>query len=1162
MMTVGYMTMKKGDYHEEQIKYNMTSLLQQIKQEFPEDTEPDFDDPKYAHIVKDSPYAPKMHGRLARELGIEGKVLTLDLYRDISNGYCPARYLPEDSPFHKQVKDTPRGPMVVLNRNASPIDEMGTYRPEQAKKERAIGGEFVFSMGSNFSKTLVRLATEDPSVMKQFNEIANRVLEEKIMPIILQNALVRTGKDGVDLNQARAIMGISFMHIENRGSEENGIEPTIHFHYDIPNVAAGFDDKLTALYMGEIVANKDSITAELQAELKEELASKMGFVFKPVYLEEEKNDDFIPDDEKNITSYDLPDEWVPKNVQELYSMRSKEMREAQKSMAGYMAKEIARVSSRQDKSDLAPSEMLSKWKTEMDGLGWTTQSIREKLDFNQTQLGYSTRSDEALTRGFVRKFQNQNIQEHGSVEYADIEIDTKERDQKLTRAFLRKHKELHFSEDQFKAHMVKQLINDMDKDTAKREAARIFEEQCVHMIDKTKVDYYKDYLAERITDPHEYRQKQIRYAREMRFTTKEVLAQEQYMFDTAKARSGETQFSITEQKAAQKLLAFEDQMSRELKKPVKCSKGQRDSFMAIMTKPGATHFIMGDPGTGKSFVARAIKETYEQEGFKVLAVAPTNKAVNGLAKDARFKDGDFGSLAKILHSVDTGKIKLDAKSIIIGDEMGMACLDDYHRLMKHVNEAGAKIISIGDAKQIQSVAHGGTFRVMSENFVCEQLTEITRQNSLRHREMVQDFGYGRAGKGIRNLYDNGEIIITKTEEEKFQRIARDYMEDKNSFMKKATYAGTNADCDRINSIVREELKQQGIISSDPKAELTLQTKEDGPKNFCVGDRIVFTKGQLSDDVEPVKLLNSEIGTVTEFKIQFNKLTKQEQIVAMKVKIDGDDGKEVWLNTNKEHSVTNGYATTIHKNQGSTYEATGYAPSNIDNLHLGYVGVSRHKETFRMYLSDELADKMAEDLKDKEPTKKMLQWAEDVAAKKGIQLDDEMKGSFVDIRNFLNQHVPRIDGKETAPYHRMDDFASIVEALSTTAYKKSTYDFEIQDGKAVDKYHEAQQKTKEILANPEAHRVPNPEYKGNEPVLVKKEEEKQKEAKATQPVKDTGKVKDAKKPSKQKKKASEQKSEPTKPVEKQKDSLGDLMKTQAKKAKSKNKKKGSEIEISR
>lgn len=1158
MMTVGYMTMKNGDYHEEQIKYNMTSLLQQIKQEFPEDTEPDFDDPKYAHIVKNSPYAPKMQGRLARELGIEGKVLTLDLYRDISNGYCPARYLPEDSPFHKQVKDTPRGPMVVLNRNASPIDETGTYHPELAKKERAIGGEFVFSMGSNFSKALVRLATEDPSVMKQFNDIANRVLEEKILPIILQNAFVRTGKDGVELNQARAIMGISFMHIENRGSEENGIEPSIHFHYDVPNVAAGYDDKLTALYMGEVVANKDSITAELQAELKEEL-EKIGYVFQPVYLAEEKNDDFIPDDEKNITSYDLPDDWVPKNVQELYSKRSQEMREAQKNMAGYMAKEIARVSSRQDKSDLAPSEMLSKWKTEMDGMGWTTQSIKEKLDFNQTRLGYSTRSDEALTRGFVRKFQNQNIQEHGAVEYCEPENDTRERDQKLTRAFLRKHKELHFSEDQFKAHMVKQLINDMDKDKAKREAARIFEEQCVHMIEKTKVDYYKDYLTDKITDPHEYRQKQIRYCREMRFTTKEVLAQEQYMYDTAKARAGEVQFAIPQQKAAQKLLAFEAQMSRELKKPVTCSKGQRDSFMAIMTQPGSAHFIMGDPGTGKSFVARAIKETYEQEGKQVIAVAPTNKAVVGLAKDARFKEGTFGSLAKVLRDLDSGKMKLTKDHVVIGDEMGMACLDDYYRLMKHVNDAGAKIISIGDAKQIQSVAHGGTFRVMSESFVCEQLTEITRQKLDRHRDMVQDFGYGRADKGIRNLHDNGEVVIVKTEEEKFQRIAHDYMEDSNSFMKKAVYAGTNADCDRINAIVREELKQRGIISTNPKDEITLQTKDDGPKNFCVGDRIVFTKGQLSDDADPVKLLNSEIGTVTEFKTVFNKLTKQEQVVALRVKIDGDDGKEVWLNTNKEHSVTNGYATTIHKNQGSTYETTGYAPSNIDNLHLGYVGVSRHKEKFTMYLSDELADKMAEDLKDKEPTKKMLKWAEDVAAKKGIHLDDEMKNSFVDIRNFLNQHVPKINGKETAPYHRMDDFCNVVEALSTTAYKKSTYDFEIADGKAVDKYMEAKQQAKEILANPEAHRVPNPEYKGNEPVLAKKEEKKQ-EVKPTEPVKAKAKVKvkDAKKPSKQKKQTSKQNSESKQPEDKKKDSLDTLMKTEAKKSKSKGKKKDSEI----
>lgn len=1106
MMLIDFMTMKNGDYHEEQIAYNMLGQLRQIEKEFPDDQEPDLDDPKYAHIVKESPYSPQIMGGLAKDLGIADKVMTLELWRDLSNGYCPAKYLPEDSPLKNQVKDTPRGKMVVLNRNATPMDQMGTYHPEEAKKQRAIGTEFVFGMGGNFSKALARLATEDPNYIKQFNEIANEVFRETIMPAILENAMVRTGKDGVDLNYARSIMAVNFMHIENRGSEEHGVEPYIHFHFDVMNVARGFDDKLTALYSGEITKHKDNLNAAFQAEMKERLENRMGFVFKPVILEEEINNDFIKPEEKNICSYDLPDEWVPKQVQDFYGKRAEEMEAAQGGKAGFIAKEIARVTSRDNKSELAPSEMFAKWKEEMDGMGFTTQSIKDKLDFNQVRLGYSTRSDEALTRGFVRKFQNTEMDKNGPVEYGTVESDPRERDQQLVKGFLRKHKELHFSESQFKAHMIKQLINDMDKETAQREAARIFEEQCVHMVDKSKIEYYKDFLAGRITDPFEYRQKQIRYAREMSFTTKEVLAQEQYMFDTAKARAGETQFTIPEQKAAQKLLAFEEQMSRELGKPVTCLKGQRESFMGIMTKPGATHFIMGDPGTGKSFVARAIKETYEQEGFKVLAVAPTNKAVNGLAKDAHFKEGDFGSLAKILSAVDKGKIKIDSKTIIIGDEMGMACLDDYHRLMKHVNEAGAKIISIGDAKQIQSVAHGGSFRLMSENFVCEQLTEITRQASLRHRDIVQNFGYGETGKGMRSLYDNGEIKIFKTEAEKFKAMAEDYINDKTSFMKKATYAGTNADCQRINGLVRDHLKEQGIISADPKEEVKLETK-DGNLGVCVGDRIIFTRGQKSDDVDQENLMNSDLGTVKKFRTVFNKLTKKDMVTAVQVELDS--GKTVWLSTNKEHNIRHGYAATIHKNQGSTYDNTGYAPSNIDNMHLGFVGVSRHKNNFTMYLSEELADKMAEDLADKEPTKKMLKWAEDVATKKGIELSEDSKSSFVDIRNFLNQHVPRIDGKETAPYHPMDDYANIIEALSTVSYKKSTYDFEIMDGVAVDKYMEALQARKDMTSKPEAHKVENKDYKGNEPVLVEKKEtstqekmegEITKAAQATKPIK--------------------------------------------------------------
>lgn len=101
---------------------------------------------------------------------------------------------------------------------------------------------------------------------------------------------------------------------------------------------------------------------------------------------------------------------------------------------------------------------------------------------------------------------------------------------------------------------------------------------------------------------------------------------------------------------------------------------------------------------------------------------------------------------------------------------------------------------------------------------------------------------------------------------------------------------------------------------------------------------------------------------------------------------------------------------------------------------------------------------------------------------------------------------------------MDDFASIIEAMSTTAYKKSTFDFQIMDGLAVDKYYDALKQRSEVQSNPEAHKVEvqtkdGKEYSGNEPVLIKKDEIKQTEAKA-EPT-----IKDSKKPAKQKTKVS-------------------------------------------
>jgi hypothetical protein len=143
----------------------------------------------------------------------------------------------------------------------------------------------------------------------------------------------------------------------------------------------------------------------------------------------------------------------------------------------------------------------------------------------------------------------------------------------------------------------------------------------------------------------------------------------------------------------------------------------------------------------------------------------------------------------------------------------------------------------------------------------------------------------------------------------------------------------------------------------------------------------------------------------------------------------------------------------------------------------------------MYLSDEMADKIVEKMEDKEPTARMLKVAMSFAEERGVELTEDQKESFIDIRKFLNDTYLVIDGKETQPPHRMDDFAEIVKAMGTTQFKKSTFDFEVLDEKHINTYKDVKTNIVDMHKNPEQHKIPNPDFTGNEPVLVTNEEVK-------------------------------------------------------------------------
>lgn len=1003
MRQIDFMVMKNGRYHDKQVLYYMTALQNELKHQFPNDINPNLSDPKYRDLLYKMPFSPMIGGSLAKSLGINDQFMTVELWKDLSNGYCPTAFLPKDSEMMRFAVDTPRGQMVKFNRSSTPIDANGEYRPDLAPKSQRIGTEFVYGLGVNTSNTIIAMSLKDPSVEEKFVQMMNKIFKEKIIPEMEKDAFVKKGNGGFDLAYAEELLCTSFFHNENRSEE-----PYLHFHFMMLNVAKSEHGDLMTVCNDLIVKNKEKYTAILQMALLPELKKEFGFKFKPVYLDEDRDNIHLQDHEKNVTSWDVADDFVPASLRDELGARTREIDKLmrKKGVGGFLAEEIARKESRDAKTELSPSELRVKWAELYDRHGFSSNTISQHQDFNQ-------------------------------VNDPEWVLPTPE---VLISNFLRKHKAISFSEDQFKAHVIKQLVGNCDKDRIERYAEEVFSSQCHQMLDKKSEDYFKDFLDNTITDPEIRKQKQLRFGREVVFTTSSVLEMDRYISSSIKERESEHRFILDKNSVILAMLERERENSKIFKTNFKFTVEQKNAILTATTHPGALVNISGRAGAGKSTLLMLVKDELEKSGKQVIGTAPSQAATENLAESTGMKESKCMNTSDLLVKLDLGKIKLNKDHVVVFDEAGMEGTENFYRIIKHVNNAGAKLILSGEKEQLQSVAWGGSYSRINDEFTTVAVKQINRQRDHRDREMVEDFASGRAAEAIDNLYERGGVIIKKTEDGRLKQIVHDYLTDTKPPQQKFIIAMTNYELDKINIAVREELKKQGKI---PKEEFTIQGTDGIDREFSIGDRMVMFKNGKSDNVEAQRLTNSKAGTIT--GVARNLSGKPRTAI-----IEFDDGKKVHVNLNKPHSIKAGYAVSVNKSQGQTRENVYFWVSKSMNcLHTAYVACSRHKSDLRMYLSLDMVETLAQKMEGKEATPGMKKAALGISKQKGIELPPETLASFIDTREWLNTHHAPAGGVKVSAV--LADFKTIIQSMSQTQFKKTSWDFLMADKNAQDLY---------------------------------------------------------------------------------------------------------------
>ncbi|HQH29123.1 MAG TPA: AAA family ATPase, partial [Oligoflexia bacterium] len=215
---------------------------------------------------------------------------------------------------------------------------------------------------------------------------------------------------------------------------------------------------------------------------------------------------------------------------------------------------------------------------------------------------------------------------------------------------------------------------------------------------------------------------------ELRYSTKEMLRIE-----------GELITSVEKGTLDEHFLVQKESVQRILEKHPSLSEEQRLAVKHLTLEPGRVQVVSGGAGTGKSFMLGAARKCWESAGFRVLGGALAGKAAQGLYEGSGIKSD---TLHRLLHSITSGALSIDSRTVFVIDEAAMVGTKQLHQVFKQVLHKGAKIVLVGDEKQLQSIEAGGAFAGIARSVGWVELKENRRQEDLWTKQAVRLFSKG------------------------------------------------------------------------------------------------------------------------------------------------------------------------------------------------------------------------------------------------------------------------------------------------------------------------------------------------------------------------------------------------------------------------------------
>ncbi|NEQ47541.1 MAG: relaxase domain-containing protein [Leptolyngbya sp. SIOISBB] len=435
------------------------------------------------------------------------------------------------------------------------------------------------------------------------------------------------------------------------------------------------------------------------------------------------------------------------------------------------------------------------------------------------------------------------------------------------------------------------------------------------------VDAIKEKVSECLQSKAVVRLGWVKGAR--RYTTPEMLRIERAMMERVDRSKTKTSHHVSERSLSKVMDAYSTLKPEQVV-----------AVEHVVNPKGTIKVVEGLAGTGKTFMLAAARQAWKQAGYRVQGAALAAKAASGLEDGAGIQSQ---TLHRLLYGLQSGQTVLSRNDVIVVDEAGMVGTRQLARLIKATEQAGAKVVLVGDAKQLQPIEAGGAFQHIGDRVGRAQLIDITRQHIAWMRQAVKDMIAGKAEDVLTAYAQQGQLAV-KDDWQAARTALIDTWGQQGGIMEpqqNLIMAGSNLDVFDLNQKAQAARITAGLLGGEGIRVNGYQLRRH--------DRILFTRNDHQAGIK-----NGTFGMVTGLN-------------GPRLQVRLDSGKVQDIDTSVYQHVRLGYAVTTHKAQGDTRQQSYVLLGGpMQDRELSYVQLSRTRGktylfTDRTEAGDALAD---------------------------------------------------------------------------------------------------------------------------------------------------------------------------------------------------------------